>query len=174
MKHKTITIIAQSAAIAALYAVATLALAPFSFGPIQFRVSEALTIMPLFTPAAIPGLTIGCAIANTAGVALGLTTTFDIVFGSFATLLAAVFTYLLRNIKLKNIPFLALFPPVIFNAIIIGMMITLFIKAPTFLIFLYYAATIAIGQIVACYGLGLPLYLAIKKTGFDKWLNRYG
>lgn len=171
MKPKAITLIAQSAAIAALYAAATLALAPLSFGPIQFRASEALTIMPLFTPAAIFGLTVGCIIANGLGAALGLTTVFDIVFGSLATLLAAVFTYLLRNVKFKKIPFLAPLPPVVFNALIIGALLAAFSKEASKLIFFYFAATIAAGEFVICYGLGLPLYFAVIKTGFYKRLR---
>ncbi len=171
MNTKSAAFIAQSAAIAALYVAVTLAVAPISFGPIQFRVSEALAILPLFSPSAIVGLTAGCAIANGAGVVLGLTTPYDIVFGPAATLLAAVFTYLLKNIKIKNVPIFAPLPPVVFNALIIGAYLAAITESASKFVFFYYALTVAVGEIAACYGLGLPLYIAVKKTGFDKYLK---
>ena len=94
---KKINFLTQAAMIAALYVVLTLAINAFGLasGAIQVRVSEALTILPYFTPAAIPGLFIGCLLSNTiTGCAL-----FDIIFGSIATLLGAVGTYLLRRHK---------------------------------------------------------------------------
>lgn len=92
-----------------------------SYGPIQLRLSEVLTVLPLFTPAAIPGLTIGCFIAN-----IGSFNALDMLFGTLATLIAAVLTYLFRNIKFKRLPLLSLLPPVIVNAVIIGLEIAFF------------------------------------------------
>lgn len=101
----------RSAMIAALYAALTLALAPISFSAMQFRVSEAFTVLPLFMPEAIPGLAIGCLVANLISGA----TVMDVVFGSIATLLAAIATrHLLRR------PLFALAMPAVFNALIIG------------------------------------------------------
>jgi len=130
-----------------------------SYGPIQVRFSEALTILPLFTPAAIPGLTIGCFIAN-----IGSFNLLDMIFGTLATLIAAVLTYFLRNLKFKKLPLLALFPPVIINAVIIGLEIAFFFlpKGFTMYGFIISALQVGAGQLIACYGLGLPLYFALR------------
>ena len=101
----------RAAIVAALYAALTLALAPVSFGMVQFRVSEALTALPLIMPEAVPGLAMGCLIANL----LGGATPMDVVFGALATLIAALVTR-----RLRNKPALALAAPVIFNGIIVG------------------------------------------------------
>ena len=100
----------QGAAIAALYVVLTLVFAPISFGPLQLRIAEALCILPFFTPAAIPGLFIGCLLANLIGGGVIL----DVIFGSLATLIGAVFGYLLRKNR-----WLVPVPTVIANALII-------------------------------------------------------
>ena len=95
MKSKTALFITESAAIAALYVVLTMAFAPISFGQsgIDVRIAEALVILPYFTPAAIPGLAVGCVIANVIGGGI----IWDIIFGSCATLIGAVIGYLLRT-----------------------------------------------------------------------------
>ena len=100
----------QGAAIAALYVVITLVFAPISFGPIQLRIAEALCILPMFTPAAIPGLFIGCLLANLIGGGVIL----DVIFGSLATLIGAALGYLLRNNR-----WLVPIPAVIANALIV-------------------------------------------------------
>ena len=113
-KTSKVRFLALSAVIAALYAVLTYAAAAMNlaFGAVQFRFSEALTVLPAFTPAAIPGLAVGCLISNLASP-LGVV---DWVFGTLATLLAGIFSYLVRNIRWKEIPVLAPLPPVIFKA----------------------------------------------------------
>ena len=111
MKENKVTFLTQAAMIAAIYVVLTYVFAPFSFGEIQIRISEALTILPLFTPAAIPGLFIGCLIGNILGGAILP----DIIFGSLATLLGAVFTWLLRG----HSKFLGPVPPIAANTIIV-------------------------------------------------------
>ena len=122
--------LALSAVIAALYAVLTYAAAAvnLAYGPFQFRFSEALTVLPAFTPAAIPGLAVGCLLSNLASP-LGIV---DWVFGTLATLLAACCTYMLRNVKWKEIPILAPLPPVIFNALIIPLLIPLALRGVTY------------------------------------------
>ena len=117
-KTSKVRFLALSAVIAALYAVLTYAAAAMNlaFGAVQFRFSEALTVLPAFTPAAIPGLAVGCLISNLASP-LGVV---DWVFGTLATLLAGIFSYLVRNIRWEEIPVLAPLPPVIFNALIVG------------------------------------------------------
>ena len=105
MKKTNTAFLSQAAMIAAVYVVLTYVFAPFSFGEIQVRIAEALTILPVFTPAAVPGLFIGCLIGNILGGAVLP----DIIFGSIATLLGAFFTYQL----FRNRPVLAPLPPII-------------------------------------------------------------
>jgi uncharacterized membrane protein len=102
--------IAQVGIIAALYAAITILLAPISYGPIQVRVSEALTVLPFLTPAAVPGLFLGCLVANVYG-GLGLP---DIIGGSLCTLLAAFLTYLVSKTRR---PILAPVPPIVVNSL---------------------------------------------------------
>ena len=146
--------IAQSAIIAALYATLTIVLAPFSYGPIQIRVSEMLTVLPFLTPAAIPGLFLGCIIANLFSPA-GI---IDVIFGSLFTLIAAILTYLLGKTKK---PILAPLPPVIINAFGVSLYLHIFAKMP----YMVTVFGIGLGEIAACYVLGLPLLLilSIKK-----------
>ena len=104
MKNKSTMFLVQAAAIGAIYVVLTLLFAPLSYGEVQVRFSEALTILPYFTPAAIPGLFVGCILANLLGGSIPV----DIIFGSIATLIGAVFTYKLRGNK-----WLAPVPPIL-------------------------------------------------------------
>lgn len=152
--------------IAALYTVLGLAFAPIAFGAVQFRVSEALTLLPVFSPVAIVGVTLGCLITNVAGVAMGVTLPLDILFGTFATLLAACLTYLLRNVCVRGVPVLASLPPVLVNAVVIGWEITWFFlpQGSFWAGFLPTAASVGFGQLVTCCGLGLLLVYTLKKT----------
>ena len=111
MKNKGTQFLTEAAVIGAIYVVLTILFAPLSYGEIQIRFSEALTILPFFTPAAIPGLFVGCIIANLFGGAIPV----DIIFGSIATLIGAVFTYRLRSCN----RFLAPIPPIVSNAVIV-------------------------------------------------------
>ena len=167
-KKKTVFIV-QSAVIAALYAGLTYAasMMNLAYGSIQFRFSEALTILACLSPAAIPGLTIGCFLGNITSP-YGI---IDVICGTLATFSAAVLSYKTRNIKFKNLPLVSAFFPVITNAVIVGIEITVFMpEGFRFQAFLINAAQIAFGQLVMCYGLGLPLYNVIKKTKLDKQL----
>ena len=160
-QNKKLLFLVMSGVIAALYTVLTMVLAPLSFGNIQFRASEAMTLLPLFTPAAVPGLTLGCAIANAAGVATGANMAgwLDVLFGSTATLLAAVGTRLLRRIEWKGIPYLAVLPPVVFNALIVGGELAAVYQLPFWLC----ALEVGAGELAVCVVLGIPMVLAIKK-----------
>lgn len=139
--------------IAALYATLTIILGPFGFGPVQFRAAEAMTVLPAIMPSSVPGLFVGCILANL----LGGFGTVDIVLGSLATLLAAVSTRLLRRRR-----FLYPLPPVVFNAVIVGSYVYLLYDKtyPLPLTMLY----IGISQFVICYGLGLLLIVFIEKN----------
>ena len=169
IKNK-LNFIVTASLIAAVYASLTFLGSIFglSYGPIQLRISEVLTILPLFTPAAIPGLTIGCFIAN-----IGSFNLLDMIFGTLATLIAAILTYLLKNIKFKNLPILAILPPVLINAIIIGFEIAWFFLPDglSFWGFLISGIQVGTGQFIVCYVFGIPFYLLIKKYNiFEKSL----
>ena len=115
MKNKGTHFLVQGAAIAAVYVVLTLVFAPLSFGEVQIRFSEALTVLPFFTPAAIPGLFVGCIIANLLGGAIPV----DIIFGSIATLIGAFFTYKPRNTGKWTAPI----PPIVSNIVIVPLVL---------------------------------------------------
>ena len=151
MRNKSTLFIAQAAMIAAVYVVLTFVFAPISFGEIQVRISEALTILPVFTPAAVPGLFVGCLLGNMlSGAYLP-----DVIFGSLATLLGAIGTRALRNAS----PFLAPLPPIIANALIVPFVLryTYGVALPIPLMML----TVGVGEVISCGGLGLILYFAL-------------
>lgn len=166
MKKKSTLFLTQAAVIAALYVALTYVsnALGLAYGAIQFRLSEILTVLPLFTPAAIPGLTIGCIIAN-------ITSPFgivDILCGSIATLLAALCTRALRNIRFRDLPVLSVIPPVLFNMVIIGLEIWA-LNGKTAELFFVSALEIGAGQLVMCVLIGLPFARVIKKSGvFEK------
>lgn len=153
MKRKVFTIrfMAEAGIIAAIYFVLTIAIEPLSYGMIQLRISEALCVLPFFTPAAIPGLFIGCVLANLLSF-LGIV---DVVFGSLATLFAALITYYMKN------KWLVPLPSVIINAVVIGALLHFFYmpEAPLWMPMLYVGA----GQAIACYALGMPLLFLLNK-----------
>ena len=156
--------IATGAMIAAIYAALTLVLAPLSYANIQMRVSEALTILPVLTPVAIPGLTVGCLIANVIGVSMGITTVWDILFGTLATLVAAVGSRLMRKQLLGGQPVLSALCPVVANGLIVGGMLSVAFQLPFFVTML----EVAVGEAVACLVLGLLLYNVLKNLDLFK------
>lgn len=160
--NSKLRLMAEAGMIAALYTVATMALAPLSFGNLQFRVSEALTLLPVFTVSAVPGLTIGCIIANALGVAFSANAAgwLDVIFGSIATLLAAILTRALRKIEFKGVPVLAILPPVLLNALIVGGELAVVYELP----FWITALEVGAGELGVCVILGIPLVLALKRT----------
>lgn len=164
MKDKRILYLVQGAMIAAIYAAATYLSSIFglAYGPVQFRISEALTVLPVLTPAAIPGLTIGCIIANI-GSPMGVV---DIIFGSIATLLAAVTARMLRKVTVRGIPILSILMPVVFNGIIIGIEIVYLMPSvqASFTAFLINACQVALGELAVCLIGGIPLFLAFRKS----------
>lgn len=162
----TLNSLVKIAMIAALYSTVSLVLAPFSFGNIQVRVAEGLTLLPLISPLAIVGLTLGCFITNFVGVIMGanILGMMDVFIGTFATLIAAILTYKLRNITIKGFPFLSSLMPIVINAIIIGAELA-YVFAPefTFTYFAIFALEVGIGQTIAVYIVGLPILSALKK-----------
>ena len=153
MKNKSTLFLVQAAAIAAVYFVLTLVFAPFSYGEVQVRISEALTILPFFTPAAVPGLFVGCIIANILGGGIPV----DIIFGSIATLIGAVFTYKLRN----SSKWLAPVPPIAANTVIVPFVLYYGygVNLPIPLMML----TVGVGEIISCGVFGMILLTALSK-----------
>lgn len=160
--NKKTTFICQAAMIAALYVVLTFIANAFGLasGAIQIRLSEALTILPFFTTAAIPGLTIGCLLSNwLTGCVI-----WDILFGTLATLLGAIGSYALRKQ-----PWLVPIPPIVANMVIVPFVLRYAYGAEDALP--YMMATVGLGEIISCYILGMLLLLALKKyrgTLFEK------
>ena len=155
--HAKVRQIALSSAIAGAYTVLTLAFAPISSGLIHCRISEALCILPWFFPAAVPGLTLGCLLSNLlTGAPLP-----DIIFGTFATFLAARITCTMRDWRCSR--FLAPLPPVLANGLIVGALLVHVygVGVPYLLAALY----VALGEALACYGIGLPLLVFLEKRG---------
>ena len=143
-RNTNILRITYGAVIAAIYVVLTVIFAPISFGPMQVRIAEMMMILPMFTPAAVPGLFIGCIIANMLGGAIAL----DVIFGSLATLIGVWGGYLLRRNR-----WLVPIPPIISNALIVPFVLKYgygFTEIPLPLMMVY----IAIGEIIGCYILG--------------------
>ena len=156
MNNKTLNL-TWAALIAALYVVLTFAanLAGLASGAIQVRLSEMLTILPLFTWAAVPGLAIGCVLANMlTGCAL-----WDIVFGSIATLLGALGTYYIGRRK----PVLGPVFPIVSNALIVPLVLQYVYGLEGS--YWYFMATVGVGEIISCGLLGWLLYKGIKRTG---------
>ena len=146
----------QGAMIAALYVVLTFIanLAGLASGVIQVRLSEALTILPVFTAAAVPGLAVGCVLANLlTGCAI-----WDVVFGSLATLIGAIGTRLLRG----QSPVLAVLPPILSNIIIVPLVLQRVYGVED--AYWYLAMTVGAGEIISCGVLGLLLYRSLKNT----------
>ena len=149
----------RAALIAALYLLLTIVFQAISFGAVQFRISEALMLLPVLTVDAVPGLFVGCVLANLLGGGIW----YDVVLGSIATLLAAVFAR-----KLRNKPALAAAMPVLFNGLIVGPVVYFaYVRAPgeavNTLVLLSSVGTVALGELVVCYVLGLPLLRVLRR-----------
>ncbi len=150
--NKKVNVICLAAVIAALYVVLTYVFSAFASGVVQVRVSEALTVLPYFTPAAIPGLAIGCLLSNWfTGCVI-----WDILFGSLATLIGALGSYALRKHQ-----WLVPIPPIAANMIIVPFVLRYAYGAPDAIPFMM--ATVGAGEIISCYVLGMLLLLALKR-----------
>ncbi|MGN0983198.1 MAG: QueT transporter family protein [Gemmiger sp.] len=168
MKIKTMSVkkLACCGIIAALYVALCLALAPFSYGAVQVRVAEALCLLPVFGPEYIVGVTLGCFLSNLLG-----STMIDVVFGTLATLLACLCTYKLRHLRVKGLALVPSLPPVVLNAVIVGLEISLFFTdgAVTLPVILMNMVTVGIGEIISCCVLGVCLVRLIET---NRELNR--
>lgn len=166
-----------AAAYAACTLIALLFLGSLAWGPIQFRVSEALCVLALFTPAAIPGLTLGCVIANVMNIVIsgtGMLGMLDVVFGSLATFVGALFTW-----KMRHRPLVAIAGPVLANALIVPAYLPLLLQGVGFytipfttisldsswpFMYLFGLVTTGVGEAVIMYVLGYPLVRSLAKT----------
>ena len=151
----------RAAMIAAFYCVLTLMFQPISYGPVQFRISEALTLLPVLCAEAVPGLTVGCVLANL----LGGAPWYDVVFGSLATFLAAVCTR-----KVRDIPAAGAAMPVLFNGLIVGPVVYFAYShlpgtAHSIPLLLKDISSVAVGEAVVCFVLGLALVNAVRAVG---------
>lgn len=149
---KHVYFMAYAAAIAAVYVVLTMVFAPISFGPIQFRISEALCILPYFTPAAVPGVAAGCLLSNLLCGAAPL----DVIFGSLATLIGAVGSWQLRKVK-----WLVCVPPILSNTIIIPWVLRFAYGSADLIPFAM--ATVGVGEILAIGVLGNLLLVTLER-----------
>lgn len=183
------TAIARTGMIAAVYAAATLvallALQGLAWGPVQFRISEAVCVLALLTPNAIPGLTIGCALANLIALAIngtGALGLLDVAFGSLATCLGALWCW-----KMRGNPKIAVLGPVIANALIVPAYLPLLLQGMGFYtipfttialdgayipMYLFGLVATGVGEALVMYVLGLPLLAALKRSGVAKRLAR--
>lgn len=159
MQKISVLFVTQAAVIAALYVVLTFVSSSLGLasGEIQIRLSEMLVILPAFTPAAIPGLFLGCLLSNL----LTGCTVIDIIFGSLATLVAAIISYQLRNSKY---PMVVALPPVIANMIVVPFILKFSYGVP--LPIPVMMATVGIGEVISCVVLGSVLYFALDKRRF--------
>lgn len=153
MQRAKLFFVTNAAMIAAIYVALTYVFQPISFGEVQLGISEALTILPVFTPTAVPGLFVGCFLGNLLSGALLP----DVILGSLATLLGAVGTRLLRNAK----PVLASVPPILANALIVPFVLRYAygVMLPIPLMML----SVAAGEALSCGVLGMLLYRLLKR-----------
>ncbi len=159
-----------SGLIAALYAALTYLSAALglAYGQVQIRLSEALCMLCAFTPAAVPGLAVGCLIGNI-GSAFGIA---DMIIGSAATLASALIGRAARNIKIFGVPIMIPISFIIVNMLAVGGEIAFFASGEaTLAVFLINAATVGIGQIVACGVIGIPLYFMIDRSRLPQILK---
>jgi uncharacterized membrane protein len=160
MRNSRIRATCLGAVIAALYTALTLVFQPISFGALQLRISEAFTLLPVLFPEAVPGLAVGCLLSNL----LAGANPYDVVFGTLATLLAALLTRRLR----KNV-WLAALPPVVCNGVIIGLVLTYAYGIDALWLNML---TVSLGQAAVCYALGVPMVKTLERMGMPELINQ--
>lgn len=161
--------ISHGALIAAVYTAITLMLSPIGFGVVQFRVSEALTMLAIFSPFAGLSVTLGCFMSNLIGMFMGLSSIWDVILGPIATGIAAYFSYLFRNVRIKKSPVLSALMPVVFNAFIIGIMLTVLYYDINIFTMIMNIISVGAGEFCACFLIGLPLIRLFERNGLDSF-----
>ena len=163
-KNSSVRKLSRCAVVAAIYVVLCMALQPLSYGAVQVRVAEALCLLPVFGTEYIAGVVLGCFLANLLG-----STIVDVIFGTLATLLACYATYKLGKIRVKGLALPASLPPVVFNAVIIGIEIAVLFPDPTSSAPLWVACitngiSVGVGELVSCTLLGVLLVRVIESN----------
>ena len=166
MKNMTTRKMTTIAMIAGLYTAITFVIAPISFGSAQYRLSEALTILPVFGQIPIVGVTLGCFLSNLVGMMMGtnILGAIDVFVGTFASFVAAILSYKLRGFKIKGLPILAAIPPILVNAVVIGLELTYLITGGIQTeVFIAQFLSVFIGQTVSLV-IGLVLFKVITSS----------
>ena len=162
--------LAQASVIAALYVALTMAVQPLSFGAVQFRISEVLTVLPIYLPSAVPGLTVGCLLSNLLGLATGANPAgaWDLLIGTAATGVAAVLTRCFRRVRVGSWPLLSVLPPVVLNGVMIGTELYVLYGGMPWGIHMLW---VTVGQIGPCVVGGLLLCRLIEKAGLLRYMQ---
>ena len=155
---KNIKFLALSAMFAAVYFVLPVAISPIAYGPVQFRISEAMMIFAAMYAEAVPGLVIGCLLANIFSP-FGI---FDVIFGTLATLLSCLFAYGFKKVKIKGFPWLSPLGAVIFNALLVP--VAFWLASESYATYVFDALTVGLGEIISVYPLGLILWFIFTKA----------
>lgn len=174
MRNNKLRHVVFAAMIAAMYAALTLMLSPISFGNIQIRMAEAMVLLPVLFASSVGGVTLGCFLANLLGAMMGLNLLgyIDCIIGTMATLMAAVLTRKFAHVRIKNIPWLSVLMPVIFNGLIIGMELAYALMPEAMMTgFVIFGLEVAVGELIAVGVFGIPLIRAFEKS---KIKERFG
>lgn len=174
MKTNKLRQMVFAALIAAIYAALTLMLAPISFGNIQIRMSEAMVLLPVLFAPSVAGVTLGCFLANLLGAMMGLNLLgyLDCIIGTTATFLAAVLTQKYADVRFRDIPWLSVLMPVIFNGVLIGFELAYALMPEQWMTgFIIFGLEVALGELVAVGLFGIPLVRAFEKA---KIKERFG
>ena len=163
-QNSSIRKLVRCGVVAAIYVVLCMALQPFSYGAVQVRVAEALCLLPVFGAEYIAGVVLGCFLSNLLG-----STIVDVIFGTLATLLACLVTYKLRNVRINGLAIPASLPPVLFNAVIIGIEIAVMFpdpssSAPIWLACISNGVSVGIGELISCTIFGVLLVRVIESS----------
>lgn len=176
MHNKMLQRICEAGLIAALYTILTVCIPAISYGQLQLRLSEILTILPAFTPAAIPGLTLGCFLSNLFGLTSGANVAgaWDLLIGPVATLFASILCYLLRNITWLKLPFLSLASPILLNGLFIGLEFYYVFSLSSTALLLLCVGEIALSELLSAGIGGALLYTLLTKSNASKLIFRNG
>ncbi len=162
------------ALIAAVYAAVSLALPALSFGAVQIRFAEALTLLPVISGPYIWGVTLGCFLTNLIGAFMGVNIlgVIDVAVGTAATLVAAVLSYWLRNVRVAGTPVASALSPVLLNGVAIGLELSYVTTGSiNMAALLACGGSVALGEFVSCAALGLPMIYFLEERGWDKQLR---
>lgn len=174
MKNNKLRRMVFAAMIAAMYAALTLMLSPISFGNIQIRMSEAMVLLPVLFASSVPGVTLGCFMANLIGAMMGLNILgyLDCVVGTLATVLAAMLSRKFADIRFKNIPWVSVLMPVLFNGVIIGAELAYALMPEAMLAgFVIFGFEVAFGELLAVGVFGIPLVKAFERAKIKERFN---